>query len=186
MNNEKHGQGTNTTKICADKSAKIFLPKLSDQAQKFGISMKKKASFCFCSPCLESIHKSFFSLSQPTSSFETILIKKVKYYSFKTFTRWNFENWKKQNKNSIPNIKLKPRLMICFWFLIEGVMPLLIYVLKPKRIHTVILEYFNMKMNKLFLILPSSLFRYSFGITFICIQDKNNFSNAMMRFWGLH
>ena len=111
--------------------------------------------------CLESIHKSFFSLSQPTSSFETILIKKVKYYSFKTFTRWNFENWKKQNKNSIPNIKLKPRLMICFWFLIEGVMPLLIYVLKPKRIHTVILEYFNMKMNKLFLILPSSLFRYS-------------------------
>ena len=69
----------------------------------------KKPSLCVRSPCLESIHKSFFSLSQPTSSFETILIKKVKYYSFKTSTRWNFENWRKQNNSSIPIIKLKPR-----------------------------------------------------------------------------
>ena len=42
--------------------------------------------------------------------------------------------------------------------------------------HTVILEYFNIK-NKHFLILPSSLSRYSSPKT-------KNFSNSMMHFWG--
>ena len=44
MINGKHGQGTHSTKMGADKSAetpKIYLPKLSDQAKKFGIMMKK-------------------------------------------------------------------------------------------------------------------------------------------------
>ena len=46
--NGKHGQGTHSTKMGADKSAekyrkcpKIYKPKLSAQAQKFGILMKK-------------------------------------------------------------------------------------------------------------------------------------------------
>ena len=40
--NEKHGQGTYSTKMGADKSAEIpQMPNLSAQAQKFGISMKK-------------------------------------------------------------------------------------------------------------------------------------------------
>jgi hypothetical protein len=42
----KHGQGTHSTKMGADKlfknaCPKIYLSKLSAQAQKFGISMKK-------------------------------------------------------------------------------------------------------------------------------------------------
>ena len=44
MINGKHGQGTHSTKMGANKSAetpKIYLPKLSDQAKKFGIMMKK-------------------------------------------------------------------------------------------------------------------------------------------------
>jgi hypothetical protein len=45
--NEKHGQGTYSTKMGADKLAENtpnvskYLPKLSAQAQKFWISMKK-------------------------------------------------------------------------------------------------------------------------------------------------
>ena len=45
MINGKRGQGTHSTKICADKypkCLKIYKPKLSAQAQKFGISMKKR------------------------------------------------------------------------------------------------------------------------------------------------
>ena len=42
MNNGKHGQGTDWTKMGADKSAENTpKPKLSAQAQKFEISMKK-------------------------------------------------------------------------------------------------------------------------------------------------
>ena len=44
MINEKNGQGTHSTKVGADKSAespKIYLPKLYDQARKFGILMEK-------------------------------------------------------------------------------------------------------------------------------------------------
>ena len=40
MNNGKPGQGTHFTTIVADSLAENYLPNLSPQAQKFGISMK--------------------------------------------------------------------------------------------------------------------------------------------------
>ena len=43
-----------------------------------------------------------------------------------------------------------------------------------------ILEYFNIKKNKHFLIVPSILSRYS-----STPKTKRNFSNAIMPFWGL-
>ena len=62
---EKHGQGTHCTKMGADESAentqkcpKINLSKLSVQAQKFGISMKK-ASLGVRSPWSMATKESF-------------------------------------------------------------------------------------------------------------------------------
>ena len=54
--NGKHGQGTDSTEMGADKLTektmpKNLLPKLSAQAQKFGILMKK-ASLGVHSPCI--------------------------------------------------------------------------------------------------------------------------------------